>query len=66
MTADGQPRCLWRIRDCALLCLRLPVCGRRFALLRNCEGFAGITAELFFFFCGAAVRAALLPVLPDG
>lgn len=27
MTADGPPRCLWRIRDCALSCRLFPFAG---------------------------------------
>lgn len=51
MTADGPPRCLWRIRDCALSCLRLSVCGRRFALLQYCGGSAGFRRSFFFLRC---------------
>lgn len=56
MTADGPPRCLWRIRDCALSCRLFPSAGgvRAFAILWRLRG---IPAELFF--CGAAVRTVL-------
>lgn len=49
MTADGPPRCLWRIRDCALSCRLFPSAGgvRAFAILWRLRG---IPAELFFFF----------------
>ena len=63
MTADGPPRCLWRIRDCALSCRLFPSAGGG---LRFCNIVEAPRDSGGVFFCGAAVRAALLPVLPDG
>lgn len=67
MTADGPPRCLWRIRDCALSCRLFPFAGGGLRFCNIVEaprdsGGAFFFAVLLFglyFFCAVCLAANL-------